>query len=326
MNGMNVSSRVDDETRAPTAPTESAAVDLTVTPDANSPEAVLERLAARQGDMPPQLRRAATFLLENAAAISVSSMRQLADAAGVKPNTLVRMARAMGFEGFEDFRRPFQEQVRRGGGQSYTDRARWLQDLAHGGELDRLFGDMAAASMNGIEAVFSGTDRASVQAAAQQILRARATFVLGMGIANPLARNFAYLASMAVDTIQAIPQDGALPVDALARARAGDVLLAMTFKPYRREVVEAVEAAKAQGLEIIAMTDSPASPILVGARHGFLVPVDTPQFFTSTVALAAFLETLMAFVIAEAGEHVVASIDRFHQRRHALGIYMDATD
>ena len=321
MNGMNVSSGTVDKTEAPHATTQGPA-----TADPVSPEAVLERLAAAQADMPPQLRRAATFLLENAAAISVSSMRQLADAAGVKPNTLVRMARALGFEGFEDFRRPFQEQVRRGGGQSYTNRARWLQDLSHGGELDRLFGDMAAASMNGIEAMFSGTDRASVQAAARQILGARATFVLGMGIANPLARNFAYLASMAVDTIQAIPQDGALPIDALARARRGDVLLAMTFKPYRRDVVEAVEAAQAQGLEVIALTDSPASPILVGARHGFLVPVDTPQFFTSTVALAAFLETLMAFVIAEAGENVVASIDRFHQRRHALGIYMDASD
>jgi len=132
------------------------------------------------------------------------------------------------------------------------------------------------------------------------------------------------LASMAVDTVSAIPQDGALPVDALARAKAGDVMLAMTFKPYRRDVVEAVEVAREQGLSIIALSDSPASPILRGAKHGFLVPVDTPQFFTSTVALSAFLEALMAFVIAEAGENVVASIDRFHQRRQELGIYLDS--
>ena len=111
--------------------------------------------------------------------------------------------------------------------------------------------------------------------------------------------------------------------EALARAKAGDVLLAMTFKPYRRDVVEAVEVAKDQGLTIIALSDSPASPILRDARHGFLVPVDTPQFFTSTVALSAFLEALMAFVIAEAGENVVASIDRFHQRRQELGIYLE---
>ena len=177
--------------------------------------------------------------------------------------------------------------------------------------------------MSNVEALFSATDATALRAASRAIIDARATFVLGMGIANPLARNFSYLASMAVDTVQAIPQDGALPSDSLARAVAGDVLLAMTFKPYRRDVVEAVELARGQGLTILALSDSPASPILRHAQHGFLVPVDTPQFFTSTVALSAFLEALMAFVIAEAGEDVVASIDRFHQRRHELGLYLE---
>lgn len=288
----------------------------------SDPEAVLDRLAQAHADLPPQLKKAATWVLENAASVSVSSVREIAEAADVKPNTLVRMARAIGFEGFEDFREPFRAEVR-AGRESYTDRARWLQGIAEGGKLDRLYADMATASINNVEALFSATDTAAIRAAAADILSARATFVLGMGIANPIARNFAYLASMAVDTVSAIPQDGALPVDALARAKPGDVLLAMTFKPYRRDVVEAVQIARDQQLRIIALSDSPASPIFRDARHGFLVPVDTPQFFTSTVALSAFLEALMAFVIAEAGENVVASIDRFHQRRQELGIYLE---
>jgi DNA-binding MurR/RpiR family transcriptional regulator len=285
-------------------------------------EAALAQLAAAHSELPPQLKKAATWVLENAASISVSSVREIAEAAGVKPNTLVRMARTIGFDGFDDFREPFRAEVR-AGRESYAHRARWLQDLAEGGELDRLYGDMAKASMSNVEALFSATDATALRAASRAIIDARATFVLGMGIANPLARNFAYLASMAVDTVQAIPQDGALPSDSLARAVAGDVLLAMTFKPYRRDVVEAVELARGQGLTILALSDSPASPILRHAQHGFLVPVDTPQFFTSTVALSAFLEALMAFVIAEAGEDVVASIDRFHQRRHELGLYLE---
>jgi hypothetical protein len=47
----------------------------------------------------------------------------------VKPNTLVRMARQVGFEGYEDFREPFREAIRRGT-VSFPDRARWLQDSA----------------------------------------------------------------------------------------------------------------------------------------------------------------------------------------------------
>ncbi len=287
-----------------------------------APASVLEQLSKELAQLSPELRKAASYVLENPNDVSVSSIREIADAANVKPNTFVRMARTIGFEGYEDFRRPFREEIRQGR-ESFPDRARWLQSLAKGGRLDGLYSRMAAASIANIEDLFSNAEAPSLNAAAQEIVGARATYVLGVGIANALARNFAYLAGMAVGTVSSIPRDGSPPVDGLVRAGEGDVLIAMTFKPYRREVVEAVQAAVEQGVTIIGISDSLASPVLRQAKHRFVVPVDTPQFFTSTVALSAFLETLMAFVIADADPEVIANIERFHQRRHELGIYFD---
>ena len=150
--------------------------------------------------------------------------------------------------------------------------------------------------------------------------------VLGVGILYALAHNFAYLARMALDTVEAIPRDGSLPIDDIARARAGDVLLAMTFKPYRTEVVEAVLSARSQGVTVIAVTDSRSAPIAVGAEHAFVLSTDTPQFFTSIVSAAALLETIMAFVIADADREVIENIERFHRRRHDLGVYWREED
>ncbi|NNE21243.1 MAG: MurR/RpiR family transcriptional regulator [Rhizobiales bacterium] len=287
-----------------------------------APADVLERLAGELHALTPQLRKAAAYVLENPNEVGVSSIREIADAAEVKPNTLIRMARTVGFDGFEEFRRPFREEIRQGR-DNFPDRARWLQSLSRGGKLSGLYADIAAASIANIEGLFSGTDAHAIKTAADEIVAARTTYVLGVGIANPLARNFAYLAGMAVDNVKAIPRDGSLPVDALVRAKKGDVLIAMTFRPYRREVVEAVEMALADGVTVIGISDSPASPILARAAHSFIVPMDTPQFFTSTVALSAFLETLMAFVIADADDEVIANVERFHQRRHEFGIYWD---
>jgi len=289
------------------------------------PASVLERLRAAYGELTPQVRKAAAYVLENPNDVGVSSIREIADAAGVKPNTLMRMAQAIGFSGYEGFREPFREEIRQGR-DSFPDRARWLQSLSKGGAHGRLYSGMAAAAIGNIEEMFAATDADAIKAAADAIVGARRTYVLGVGISHALARNFAYLAAMAVDTVTAIPRDGSLPVDDLARAGPGDVLVAMTFKPYRAEVVEAVEIAQAQGVEIIGLSDSPASPVLAMARYGFLAGTETPQFFTSTLAAAAFLETLMAFVIADAPADVIASIERFHQRRHALGIYHSGED
>lgn len=283
-------------------------------------ETVLGVLAMSLDSFTPEVHKAATYVLENPADIGVSSIREIALKAQVKPNTVMRLARSVGFTGFEDFRRPFREQIREGR-ENFQDKARWLQSLASGGKLDGLYRDMAGASMDNLSGLYSGSDADKLRLAADEIVGARTTFVLGVGLINALARNFAYLANMAVDNVEAIPREGSLPADGLARAGEQDVLLAMTLKPYRREVVEAVEMAVEQGVRVISVSDSPASPIFAEATHRFVVPTQTPQFFISTVALTAFLETLMAFVIADADDSVITSIERFHQRRHEMGIY-----
>ncbi|MEX3011860.1 MurR/RpiR family transcriptional regulator [Hoeflea sp. TYP-13] len=284
------------------------------------PQAVLEALSAELENLTPETRKAAAYVLENPNDVSVSSIREIADAANVKPNTFVRMARSVGFDGYEDFREPFRDEIRKGG-VSFPDRARWLQSLAKGGELSKLYADMAASAIRNIEETFAATSDGAMKLAADAIVAARRTFVLGVGVNSSNARNFTYLADMAVDTIEAIPRYGSNAIDDLARAEAGDVLIAMTCKPYRSEVVDAVELAREQGLTIIAISDSPASPIVIAGDHAFVIDADTPQFFPSSVATIALLETLMAFVIADADPKVISNIERFHARRHALGIY-----
>lgn len=281
---------------------------------------VLGRVIEALPEMSPQLRKAAQYVLEHPNEIGLGTVREIADAAAVKPNTLVRLARSVGFEGYEDFREPFREALR-SGGENFPDRARWLQSIARGGRHGRLYGDMAASTIENIEQLFAGTTAEAVKAAADRIVEARTTYVMGVGLLYPLARQFAYLSRMALDTVTEVPRDGSLPIDDIARAGPGDVLLAMTFSPYRREVVEAVACAREQGVAVIALTDSHASPLVQGAAHSFVVPCETPQFFTSAVAIGALLETLMAFVVADAKPEVIANIERFHRRRQELGVY-----
>jgi DNA-binding MurR/RpiR family transcriptional regulator len=284
--------------------------------------AVLDNLADQLEHLSPEMRKAAAWVLEHPLDISVSSIREVAQAAQVKPNTLVRLARSCGFDGYDDFREPFREQVRRGPA-NFQDRARWLQSLSHSGKLGGVYASMVSGAIENIENTFASTDALTLQAAADAIIQARRTWVLGVGLNYSLARNFSYLAGMALDNVQAIPANGNLAIDDVARALPGDILLAMTFKPYRSEVVDAVEIARRQGVTIIGISDSPASPVVAGSEHGFVVHTETPQFFTSIVAASALLESLIAFVIADADQTVIDNIQRFHERRHQLGIYRE---
>ncbi|MEL7430351.1 MAG: MurR/RpiR family transcriptional regulator [Pseudomonadota bacterium] len=285
-----------------------------------APDTVLENLAQSLPGMTPELRKAAAYVLENPNDVGVSSIREMADAASVKPNTLVRLARIIGFGGYEDFREPFREEIRQGKA-SFPDRARWLQSLRAGGKLDALYADMASSAISNIEETFARISSEELRVAAEAIWASRRVYTLGVGVNHSNAANFTYLASTGMVDFFVVPKSGSTPVDDLAWADERDTLIAITCKPYREEVVEAVRIAREQGVKIIGISDSPASPIIIGSQHGFVVSADTPQFFPSSVSTIALLETLLSFVIAVASPEIVERVERFHKRRHELGIY-----
>ncbi len=142
---------------------------------------VLDRLVGELAELSPQLRKAARYVLDNPNDVGVSSIREIAAAARVKPNTLVRMARAVGFKGFEDFREPFRAAIK-AGRDSFPDRARWLQSLAEGGRHGGLYTDMAATILSNVEQAFSNATAEDIKAAADRIVAARRTYVLGVGL------------------------------------------------------------------------------------------------------------------------------------------------
>ncbi len=281
---------------------------------------VLERISAEWEALTPEVQKAARYVLENPRDVGVSTVREIAAAAEVKPNTVVRMARQVGFDGYDDFREPFREAIRRGAA-DFPDRARWLQDIRRSGAMGGLYADMVDGALKNIEESFSNISADQLEAAAEAIWNSRNVFTLGVGVNNSNARNFTYLASTGMVQFHAIPRPGSTAIDDLAWADKRDVLLAITCRPYRTEVVEAVKIAREQGMTVISISDSLASPILQGADHGFVISADTPQFFPSSVGIIALLETLLSFVIATASDEIVERVETFHKRRHALGLY-----
>ena len=287
-----------------------------------SAQAYLERLSLCLATLPTELRKAAEWVLENPQRVAIMSARQIATACDVKPNTLVRLARTLDCSGFEDFKSAFIEDVERGP-LDFPDRARWLQSLSAGGKMNRLFADLAESAIDNIEQTFASLHAKDLKDAAKLIRTARRAYIMGVGINNTLARNFVYLGDMGFQNMQAIPREGALAQEDLARATSDDVLLAITFQPYRAEVLEAVSLAKSRGLKVVAISDSAAAPIFAEAEIRFVVQTESPQFFSSTFSTIALLEALMAFIIADAGPEVIANIDAFNKHRHQLGLYVN---
>ena len=171
--------------------------------------------------------------------------------------------------------------------------------------------------------MFEDLDTVELQTVADTILAAPRTGVFGVGALLPLARHFCYVGSMAVPGLWALPTNEGLPIDDIGRMGAGDVLIAMTFAPYRAEIVEATRLARARDITVVTVTDSRTAPPALDADHVFTTPAETPLFFASVLGVVALLETLLAFMVADSRTEAAEAIDQFHQHRRAAGVYVE---
>ena len=284
-------------------------------------EAVVAALTEAYAGLPPALQAAARHIIDHPREVGVESMRTLAVKTSVHPNAFVRLARLLGFAGYDEMRERFRDFLVAEGLGGFRDRARWLQEMAAKGGSAAILGEMAAAVADNVERGFQKQDVRALERACDRILKARTVYVLGLGAAYNLAHQFWYVARMAFGHVVPIPRHGSQPIDDLAQVGKKDLLIALTFQPYRSETLGAVRVAKRRGAKVIGITDSATSPLAREADQALICPTHTPQFFQSQAAVTALLETLVALLVARAGEEAQARIEAFHAERLAAGAY-----
>ncbi|MCP4877766.1 MAG: MurR/RpiR family transcriptional regulator [Gammaproteobacteria bacterium] len=285
-----------------------------------SQEEVIARLLAEFDNLPGQLQLSARYIIDHPHEVGLQSMRTLASNADVQPNSFVRLARQLGFAGYDAMRERFRDFVRGGIG-STPDRVHWLQQMDRKGGSTAIFGSMAEACLENTEKMFAKQSVADLEHAVDLMIDARRVYVLGLGLAYPLAYNFWYVARMGFDHFMLTPRHGSLPSDDLIRMNSRDCLLAMTFQPYRRDTLAAVQRAKQTGAKIIGVTDSSAATLCRESDIGLVAPTHTPQFFHSNSAVTALLESLCALLVVRGGEQASTAVEAFHSARWEDNIY-----
>ena len=117
-------------------------------------DAVLRRMKATLAELPPHVRRAAGFILDQPQAVAVNSMRGLAGQIGVTPPTMLRLARRVGFDDYDSFRAVFQSAVTGG---RFRRKAASLQRLGEQGGDAGVMASMADAAGGNLAVSFAAS-------------------------------------------------------------------------------------------------------------------------------------------------------------------------
>lgn len=282
---------------------------------------VNQQLAEAYPELSPQLRLAAGYVLEHPVEIAFQSIRKSAAAAEVTASTLVRLAKRLGFDSYEQFREVFQSAVQ-AGPVELSGRASQLRTLASQTD-DQVFLDVGDAAFDNIGRLFTADNQARVRDAARLLLGAERIAVVGFRDTFACAYHFAYVGRIAMPNIQLIRgQEGGLLTE-LAPFGEGDVVVAFGFEPYCAETMRALEITRAAGVSAIVVTDTMRSPLVPGASITFNVANATPHFFPSILSAITLIEVLLAECVAFGPDGLVDNVAGFETRMRQMGAYVE---
>ncbi len=223
-----------------------------------------ELIAAQAEHLTPRMRDAASYAMDHPNDMALKPVAAVAVAAGIAPAAFIRMAKALGFDGYSELQALFREPLQRPAKPTFRERIRHfggeqtLDNPADPAEVLRAFSQANVVSLEHLQA-----DAASLplQQAISLIQKARVVHVLGLRRSYAVAAYLAYaLNRVGQPAVQITGLGGAISEQA-STANAQDLLIAISFPPYAADTLQVCEQVKKQGAKRLAITNAFLSPV-----------------------------------------------------------------
>ena len=258
----------------------------------------LNELCIALPSLPMRLQQVGRFVAANDYDATTRSMRDLAAEAGADPAAFTRLAKALGYSGWDGLRAALTEARRPEQPAPFSGRTRARHQGPHSDV--KLVADKLEAEAAGLSRIAPG----EVADAARTLRAARRIWIGGFRSCRGVAELLNYqLRLFRPDTVQLIGGSGPEDLD-LGAFRSGDAVVVIGFAPYSTASVLSARAAHRGGARLIAIADTVAAPMAEGADHLLLFEAAaSPGFFPSLTGAIAIAQSLaaVAFVLGGAG-------------------------
>ena len=224
---------------------------------AAAPDVVTE-MRHRYDELTQSQKRIAEAIVEDPEFVAFATVDKLASKLGVSPSTVVRFAYRLGLDGYQDLQGRVRTRVR---SQLRTNAGEGVDARISGHLGDSVFARSFDHDMANLRKTVSGLSAQDLDHAVDVLGGAQRVYVLGAVTSFAVA----YYAALALDRIRGETQllngeDHAL-ASRLIALQPEDALLIYTFPPYASSSVRAAKWAKRQKVQMIAVTDTPISPV-----------------------------------------------------------------
>jgi DNA-binding MurR/RpiR family transcriptional regulator len=250
----------------------------------------------RAKGLPRRLTQVATYALENPDEMAFGTVASIAQDADVQPSTLVRFSQNLGYQGFSELQEVFRSRLR-DRVLNYDERIEQLK--AHtraSGKSGIVFDGFAEAAERSLASLREKLDPSQLDAAVAKLAGATTIYLIGLRRSFPITSYMAYAFGKLGIRYVLVDALGGLAAEETSFATPQDVALAISFTPYASETVTLAQRLAAKSVPIVAITDSPFSPLATLAATWFEVQEANFEGFRSMAATLTLAMTLTVAV------------------------------
>jgi DNA-binding MurR/RpiR family transcriptional regulator len=267
--------------------------------------------------LPMRLREVGRFVAANDYDATTRSMRDLAAAAGADPASFTRLAKALGYSGWDGLRAALTEARRPAQSSPFSARTKARRPGPHADVT--LVADKLEAEAAGLTRISPDT----VARAARTLQAARRIWIAGFRSCRSVAELLNYqLRLFRPDAVQLVGGSGPEDLD-LGAFGADDAVIVIGFAPYSTASVLSARAAHRSHAALIAIADSAAAPMAEGADHLLLFEAAaSPGFFPSLTGAIAIAQSLAAVTFVLGGVGAKRRLEETEARLAAMSEYV----
>ena len=255
-----------------------------------------DEIRRRYDTLSKRLKQVARYILDNSNSVAFDTVASIAQQADVPPSTLIRFANAFGFSGFNEMKQMFKQHLMEETA-NYTERARLFRQTTTDDatppetptEILNMFTMVNTQALQQLAMQTSGDD---LQRAVALLAEAENIYVIGLRRSFSVASYLTYALRHLDRKAFLIDGLGGMFTEQLSLVGPKDVVVAVSFSPYAREVVELVELGAQRKARQIAITDSQVSPPAAFSDVCFVVREAQVDGFRSQVASLCLAQTL----------------------------------
>ena len=270
-------------------------------------------------------RRIATYILESYDKAAFLTAGALGKITQVSESTVVRFAAELGYDGYPAMQRALQEMV--------LNRLTSVQRIEvtdeRLGEQD-VVSTILQADMDRLRHTNEHLDREAFSGAVEALLQARCIYVLGVRSSAALASSLSYYLHYMFENVRLITTPSTSEVfEQLVRISPQDAVIGISFPRYSSRAVKTLHFAHSRGAKVVAVTDSPLSPIAPFATSLLLAHSDMATVVDSLVAPLSIINALIVAVslkTVEQNRPMLTELEELWQTYQVYQPFADAAE